>query len=647
MKTSAIAPRRLSTRLVAPFVVLVVFLAVVGTWYFTRQAVGSMQERRLGQLADALRREQVLVGEAESESLNLVRRLAFKSGLADAVAAGDVDAVAAAVAGDIAASSIGHASILVPVSGAAGGRVLVDLDTTRGPDPLAWRADAEATAALEAWYGGFGGLDAVLAGNPGSGDDKDAALVPAGSGAGAALVVAGSIRGVDADGIEHSVGAVVVSTPLAALVESSRAQLGLDTAILAPGGEVLASTFSGDGGPFAMAGPADGTSAVDLELARSVDWGGGAYTVATAPLQLRGADVALVAAALPDAPVAKSITATRTQVLLLFAGGLAGVLLVGFGISRRLARDIDDLAGAADAVAGGDFDRRVPVRSRDELGKLAAGFNEMAARLSDYRAEADGVIEALQEADRAKDEFIDNLSHELRTPLTPIKGSARLLGRDDLDAETRTQMAELISANSDRLLEAVNRLIAMSSKAQRGAPRAEAVDLVALVGEVIARRFPADLRDRVVVDRPQLELPRAYVEAAPVGQILYDLLDNAMKFSEDEVVVGFAAAAGAVSIEVADRGPGIPSEERERVFERFYQVDGSSTRRHGGLGLGLAVAADLAGWLGGGVRLRSRPGGGTVAVVSLPEAPSEDARPSEAAGGSLGLAVQRVPAQPR
>lgn len=649
MKHSAIAPRlrprRLSTRLVAPFVVLVVFLAVVGTWYLTRQAVGSMQERRLGQLADALRREQVIVGDAETESLNLVRRLAFTKGLADAVAARDADAVAAVVAGNVAASSVGHVSVVVagpgPGGGPGGETVLVDLDRSRGPDPAAWRGDAAAIAEVQAGYARFAGLPAVVAGTPGAADDKDAALVPSGPDLPAALVVAGSIRAVDADGVEHSVGAVVVSTPLADLVAASRAQLGLDTAILAPGGAVLASTFGGDGGPFATADGPDAPASGGQELARSVEWSGGGYTVATAPLRLRGADAAIVAATLPDAPVAKSITATRLQILLLFAGGLAGVLLIGFGVSRRLARDIDALAGAADAVAGGDFDRRVPVRSRDELGRLATGFNEMAARLDDYRAEQDGVIEALHEADRAKDEFIDNLSHELRTPLTPIKGSARLLARDDLDAETRVQMADLISTNSDRLLEAVNRLISMSSKAQRGAPRAESVDLVALVDEVVTGRLAADQRDRVARARPALELPRAHVEAAPVRQIVYDLLDNALKFSDAGVDVSFRAAVGQVAIEIADRGPGVPEAERERVFERFYQVDGSSTRRHGGLGLGLAVAADLAGWLGGAVGLTSRQGGGTVATVSLPEAPAEEGN------RSLGLAVQRVPAQPR
>lgn len=625
-----------------PFVVLVVFLAAVGTWYFTRQTVGSLQERRLAQLADALRREQVVVGDAEADSLGRVRRVASNPVLADAVAAGDAAGALAVlpVAVD-AGTGAAHVSIVSPAPD--GAVVLADLERgrdTSAPGGTLHSAGSATTLALAAQLRTFDALGEVLAGSPGQAHDKDSALVAATGSLPAALVAAGPIRRIDDNGAETVVGAVVVSRPLADLVEASRSQLGIDTSIAARGGNVLASTFGGDGGPFAAADAFDGGDADGRRLARSVGWSGGDYTVAVAPLELHGADAGLVAAALPDAPVAKSVTATRAQVLLLFAGGLVGVLLIGFWVSRRLARDVDELADAAGAVAGGDFDRRVSEHSRDEVGRLATGFNEMAGRLTDYRAAQEEVIEALRDADRAKDEFIDNLSHELRTPLTPIKGSARLLARDDLDPATREQMAELITANSDRLLEQVNRLIAMSTRAQQGEPRVEAVDLAALASEVVDSRVPADQRGRVHIGRLSPTLPRAGADTAAAGQVLYDLLDNALKFSEGAVDVGFDAAGEWVAIEVADRGPGIPDGERERVFERFYQVDGSSTRRHGGLGLGLAVASGLARRQGGSVAVRPRHGGGTVAVMRLPRHPADGGR------GLFGLAVQGVPAQP-
>lgn len=640
-------PRHLATRLVAPFVLLAVFLAVVGTWYATRQAVGSLQERRLAQLADALRREQVVLDETVASNLAVMRRVAASPAVVDATAAGDpaaaTAAVSAAVAGEPAPAG-SHVSIVTAAPAGASPAVVVDVDAASGA-----AADAATVNARGAQFASFAGLRDVISVSPGAADDKDAALVPATDALAPALVVAGPLRIADAAGTESVVGAVVVATPLSEVVETSRAQLGLDTAIATSGAAVLASTFGGDGGPFAGVG-ASGSEANDgRRLASSVDWSGGDYTVATAPLTLRGADAGLVAAALPDAPVAKTVGATRAQVLVLFAGGLVGVLLVGFWISRRLSRDLGELASAAGAVAAGDFDRRVPQRSRDELGRLAHGFNEMAARLGDYRAEQEDALQALREADRAKDEFIDNLSHELRTPLTPIKGSARLLARDDLDAETRRQMATMISANSDRLLEQVNRLIAMSTRAQRGEPRREAVDVAGLLVDVVEARVAADLRGRVRIVAAPEGLPPAHVDATAVSQVLYDLLDNALKFSDDDVSVNFGYGRDWIAVEIGDRGPGIPDGERERVFERFYQVDGSSTRAHGGLGLGLTVAADLARWLGGSVDLGARTGGGTNAVLRLPRAaPGPDVT---AAGGDerclFGLAVQGVPAQPR
>ncbi|MFN8103843.1 MAG: HAMP domain-containing sensor histidine kinase [Acidimicrobiia bacterium] len=634
-----------------PFVVLVVFLAAAGTWYFTRQAVGSLQERRLAQLADALRREQAVVGEAEAAGLDRVRRVASNPGLADAMAAGDVSAAMAVLptAAEAGTGTHAHPEHVTLVSPSPGGpAVLVDLE--HGPDPTSSAGTfhppgSDVASELAAQLRHFDALERVVAGSPGDADDKDSAVVAAAGSLPPALVVAGPIRAVDENGSEVVVGAVVVSTPLGDLVETARAQLGIDTAITAAGGTVVASTFGGDGGPFAGATGVVGGDGDGRHLARSVDWSGGDYTVAAAPLVLRGTEAGAVAAALPDAPVTKSVTATRAQILLLFAGGLVGVLLIGFWVARRMARDVDELADAADAVAGGDFDRRVRERSRDEIGRLAAGFNEMAGRLAGYRAEQEEVIEALRDADRAKDEFIDNLSHELRTPLTPIKGSARLLARGDLDPATREQMADLITANSDRLLEQVNRLIAMSARVQMGEVHAEAVDLPALVAEVVGARVPADQRSRVRVERVRTTLPRASAEIVAVGQVVYDLLDNALKFSEGAVDVGFGTADGWVVVEVADRGPGIPVHEREHVFERFYQVDGSSTRRHGGLGLGLAVASESTRRLGGALEIHGRPGGGTAAVLRLPRDPAgpAEAQADPSGGGLFGLAVKRVP----
>jgi len=651
---SFIRPRRLSTRLVVPFCVLVGFLSVAGTWFLTRQTIGSLEERSLAQLADATTRAQLVVGDAEAEALNTVNRLAFTKGLADSVAASDVQDTVAAAAAVIATSGMRRVSVAaVEPTAAEGFRVLVDVDRERGTEPGAWSGDEAALGAVQGQLQRMGGLRAVLSGTVDATGDKYAALVPAEGPVPAGLAVAAPLRRATQEGGDEIVGAVIVVRPLSDVVSDLRARLGVDAAVVAPDGTVLASTF-GEDGPFVLGPEAVTEAMTGRRAATAAQWQGGGYTVSAGPLDLRGQTRGVVAAALPDTPVRKSVAATRLQVLLLFAGGLVGVLLIGMGISRRIARNVNELATAADAVASGDFDRRVELRSDDELGVLSTAFNNMARRLAAYRESQEEVISRLRDVDRAKDELIDNISHELRTPLTPIKGSARILSRADLDEDTRRQMADMVAHNSDRLLEVVNRLIAASSSAAgRGEPPRNPVDVSAVAHAVVTRRVPADQRERVRV-ATAFGVPRAAGDEGAIGQIVFDLLDNALKFSDETVEVDLSTDddAATVEIEVRDTGIGVSEADRERMFERFYQADGSSTRCHGGLGLGLAVVGGLVAWMGGEVSVTDGPGGGegpgtTVRVVLPATAESENVEMGTPGGrSSLGFAVQRVAAQP-
>jgi signal transduction histidine kinase len=243
----------------------------------------------------------------------------------------------------------------------------------------------------------------------------------------------------------------------------------------------------------------------------------------------------------------------------------------------------------------------------------------------DARADADAARAEAEAASRAKSDFVNVLSHELRSPVNAIVGHAQLLEMgvhgpvSDRQHEALGRIgrsAHLMGALVDDLLELARIEHGQLTFALRDVPAAEAVEAVA--GAV----------------RPQLEAKRLAltVDAGPPGlavradpgrlqQILLNLLTNAVKFTErGAVAVRVGEADGAVRVEVRDTGVGIPAGRLAVVFDRFVQVDQSLTRRAGGLGLGLAIARDLARGMGGDVTVESAEGEGSAFTLSLPRA---------------------------
>lgn len=230
----------------------------------------------------------------------------------------------------------------------------------------------------------------------------------------------------------------------------------------------------------------------------------------------------------------------------------------------------------------------------------------------------------LEIANRHKDDFLARMSHELRTPLHCIIGYTQLaLKREgDLEeAETRQNLRTTMACAHD-LLGLINDVFDLS-KVESGTlgVRPELVDLRVLVNECIETTRPLICvkEIRLVADLPDdgIELR---TDPLRLKQILLNLLGNAVKFTDGgEVRVEVNPPEnGRILLHVCDTGIGIEKVEQERIFERFYQVDGSTTRRHGGAGLGLALVRHLVRILGGDVHVRSEPGKGSRFTVQLP-----------------------------
>ncbi|MGE0702861.1 MAG: ATP-binding protein [Vicinamibacterales bacterium] len=331
-----------------------------------------------------------------------------------------------------------------------------------------------------------------------------------------------------------------------------------------------------------------------------------------------------------------AVTATAAGAMLILAGILAFALAQR--MNRTISKPIADLAAAASQVGR---DARYPVPEidtpRNEIGELVKSFQGMIVRIRDanegllreiderkrVEAERERLLIRERELNRLKDEFLAAVSHELRTPLNAILGWVQILGNARPDDPTTTKAVGVITRNVHAQTRVIEDLVDVSRIVTGKLPlHLEPVDLrqpVEAAIEVVkptaaSRQVSIDMRDDegaclVSGDRDRLQ------------QVVWNLLSNAVKFSAPGGRVSVTVRAGQKchTVEVSDKGAGIPPEFLPFVFDRFRQADGSMSREHGGLGLGLAIVRDLTEMHGGSVEVSSGGRGqGASFTVSLP-----------------------------
>jgi signal transduction histidine kinase len=248
--------------------------------------------------------------------------------------------------------------------------------------------------------------------------------------------------------------------------------------------------------------------------------------------------------------------------------------------------------------------------SPDATGeRLRAQSGRIVAHLESKVAELSAANDRLRDMDRLRTEFYRNISHELATPLTPIVGYLRMMADEELGEVSRPQ-AKALHAMDDcvrRLRGVLDNLIDVTGL-ETGKMRFfhrdyDFLDTVRRAVAALADRF-AERQVQLVEEFPLGPLP-AYGDSDRLGRAMLQILENAAKFTPEGGHVGVRVRVleNAYELVVADTGPGVPAERAERIFEPFYQVDGSPTRAHGGVGVGLAIARRVARGLGGDIRV--------------------------------------------
>lgn len=280
---------------------------------------------------------------------------------------------------------------------------------------------------------------------------------------------------------------------------------------------------------------------------------------------------------------------------------------VSWFVSRRVTRTIATLATASTGIASGAYETRVPLAGEDEVGTLARAFNEMAAML--------------EQTERRRRELLSDVAHELRTPLATIDGYAEAIGDGVIAPEERIWRA--IRTEVARL----TRLADDLQKVSRAEERQLDLHLVPvepkeIVDMAVAAATPSFAEKGVVLAADVArELPKVNVDPDRIGEVLANLLENALRHTPatGRVIVTASRDSDSVEIAVSDTGEGIESAHLARVFERFYRVDRARDRTSGGSGIGLAIAKAIVEAHGGAIDAASAGAGrGTTFRLRLP-----------------------------
>ncbi|MEG3956651.1 ATP-binding protein [Microcoleus sp. herbarium2] len=344
----------------------------------------------------------------------------------------------------------------------------------------------------------------------------------------------------------------------------------------------------------------------------------------------------LIVVVVSEADFMEQIHASNRTTMLLSLAALVMATVVGIFTSRWIIKPILKLKDAAIALSEGQFDKTVKLDRSDELGVLAAAFNSMAAQLQASFTALETKNTELQRLDKLKDEFLANTSHELRTPLNGIIGIAESLidgATGQLPEPTIFNLA-LISSSGKRLSSLINDLLDFSQLKHKTIQlQIKPVGMREIASVVLTLSQPLVGKKKLqLINSVAPELPPIAADENRLQQILYNLIGNAIKFTESgrvevsaELVTGNAQSPpnSQLAITVSDTGIGIPEDKLERIFESFEQADGSTAREYGGTGLGLTVAQQLVELHGGKIWVSSTVGVGSKFTFTLPVSESQ------------------------
>ena len=282
-------------------------------------------------------------------------------------------------------------------------------------------------------------------------------------------------------------------------------------------------------------------------------------------------------------------------------------VLVSVFLSRMVTQRMNNLLAAIHTFQEGHYDHRIQLKGKDQLAKMADEFNHMTERI--------------QETEEMRRRFVADASHELKTPLTSIRLlSDSILQDPDMDPELTREFVTDIGREAERLARITEGLLSLARLDRGIQEQRETIDVSAQVRYAIHLLLPLAESKGIVLHSELASGCLVQISGDDMSHIANNLIENAIKYNVPggSVWVRLGLDGEDVVFTVEDTGIGIPTEDREKVFERFYRVDKARSREAGGTGLGLSIVHDIVLRAGGSIRLEERSGGGSRFQVTLP-----------------------------
>lgn len=600
-------------KLLVPYLALLLMVGSFGTFLLVRDLRSTAQATLDRDLARRSLDAGLVLHEEELSSREGATLAANLQGMAAAVTARNADAVNGLIRSVLALKA--EVRVMVVVDGS--GQPILSLARSAFGGPP--------TSGPDAPWADAGPVTSALASSTGA---SESGLV---SVAGRHLLIVAAPVCTAPDGCAP-VGATVVGLDLdavvsEALVRSPRPHGGL--ALFDPAGTLLATR-----GPAVPVGVTPPPLRTDQLVRRNEQRGGHPAAVLYAPVDLGGRRAGVLAVDAPIRPAFSSVRSAAWRIALVVLAAALGAVGIGVLLARFILAQVRPLLATNRALESGDLHARSPVLGRDELGVLAAGVNQMAARLqANYETLEERVRSRTEEVERLlreRTELFTSVSHEFRTPLAVILAQAESL-QDASYPKTAAWCAEvghMVEQSGRQLLAFVNDVLELAQAEAGGLDLDfEAVDVRQLVRELqggmtgLAAAAGVDLTVKV-----KRGMTPAWADRLRLREVILNLVDNAVKYTPTggKVVLGASNGDGRVTVTVTDTGVGIPPEVGDRIFEPFFRVKGTRTQRaQPSSGLGLAVTHRLVEAQGGSIAYESVVGRGTTFTLSLPARPDQ------------------------
>ncbi len=611
----------LRAKLIVPYVLLTMVIAMVGVFIVTNLVTSSIRERFINQLFEASRVVADGVVRHEKDHLEELRLMAFMEGVPEAITDRDADRLQ---------------EILWPIALNNGIEAIAVIDPL-GQEIMTLALEPATSQYLVSSGADFSGYEMVVKGLAGMIDeigDKYADLMV--TSFGPYLFTNAPVR----DDAGHMVGLLLVGTRLESLLAELKSQALADITILNKEGTFIATTLvePDEGFQFLELDPRDMRSS--NSTTRELELYGRDYQAVDSPLIVRQMEMGILSVVLPSNYIVTTMATSRNTFSLLFSLATVATIIVGYILAQSIAKPILRLRSISTSVAAGDLDQSTGFERADEIGELASAFDTMTFRLRERTAEAarlyaetvernEELAEINARLQSAQAQLVQSeklasvgqltagIVHDVKNPLAVIKGLAEELHEEvGIDPSTRAQLTTIrdSASRASTIVTDLLKFARQSTPEMQRRDMRETIQSSLRLTEYLTRKGKVE----VSVELPDQPIMLAY-DAQQIEQVLINLITNAVQAMQHggSLRVSLTKSGSKVAITIQDTGTGIPKQNLKRIFDPFF-----TTKPEGeGTGLGLSVSYGIVSRHGGTIEVESELGWGTTFTVFLPEDP--------------------------